>query len=164
MGTISGFPFARLRTGLRNLFTEMRSRGSSLDGFMLVVMAISGSPREGAAQSSTSAPQRPPTGAIAGVAKSATVEPIVGAVIEPDGAELKATRDSLGRFHIPQVPAGHKGFIVRQLGFSLASFEASVPPDSTLVIGVTLQPVRSLDTVHVSAGTKLPGLARTGFY
>jgi hypothetical protein len=105
------------------------------------------------------------TAALAGTVRDTSGRGIAGVEIVVDSLELNAVTDDSGQFHLPGIPAGRNGFIVRKIGYEAASFETSLAAEKTLVIQVTLRnSVNTLNTATITGERLLPGLAKAGFY
>lgn len=83
--------------------------------------------------------------------------------IHADGG-VGAVSDSVGRFFLDLLPPGVTGFTVRHIGFAEASFTVRLPPDSTLVLAVTLGSLQALNTVRVEAAPESRRLQQFGFF
>jgi hypothetical protein len=112
------------------------------------------------AQQRDSTPKR---SGLAGVVRDSLQRPIAEARVLVDGTSAFAATDDSGRFDVRHLPAGQNGFTITKIGFAPLSFEVSLPPDSVVVLAVTLHPVQLLSAVNVRAERTNTFLARTGF-
>jgi hypothetical protein len=93
--------------------------------------------------------------------------PIKAAIIETDDPPEARVSDDSGYFRFANLPAGPITVRVRRIGFEGIDFQLRLPSDSTVSIGVKLNPVgQVLEPVVVEAGAEAahPQLAQTGFY
>jgi hypothetical protein len=102
--------------------------------------------------------------ALAGVIRDSIGFPLRLATVSAAGSDAPAVTDDSGRFHLPGLPPGSTTFTVMRLGYQPLSFEATLSPDSTLVLAIRLRRVQSLDTVVVHEERMSPRLARDGFF
>ena len=102
------------------------------------------------------------TAALAGVVRDATGRPIRMAAVLVEGTDRSAVTDDSGRFHVDRVPAGKNDFTVRRIGYTVVEFATTLAPDSTLVLGITMTPLTTLDAVRISAAREIQ-LERVGF-
>jgi hypothetical protein len=100
---------------------------------------------------------------IAGVVHDSLGNPIRLANILADGGKSTTASDDSGRFDLRGLPSGRNGFTVLKVGYAPVSFEASLPPDSIVVLAINLRKVQALDTVNIKAERVNISLARTGF-
>ena len=93
--------------------------------------------------------------------------PIRSAIVETDDPPRAVVSDDSGYFRFAELPAGPITVRVRRIGFEGIEFQLRLPADSTVSIGVKLNPsAQILDVVTVDAGAEAahPQLAATGFY
>lgn len=113
---------------------------------------------------SAQAPADKKSAALAGTVRDARDRPVSGAELTVDSLTLSVFSDDSGRFHLGGIPPGRHGFLIRKLGYSPASFETILSPDSTLVVSVKISAVQALDAAVVSAEGRSARLALDGFY
>jgi hypothetical protein len=102
--------------------------------------------------------------AIAGVVRDTLERPLAFATILVEGRELSVVSDDSGRFHLAGIPAGANSFTVMRIGYKAVSFDVTLAPESTLVLGIHLKSIQTLGPVTVTGAAEIPRLARTGFY
>ncbi len=100
---------------------------------------------------------------IAGTVSDTGGRPIRLANLFVDGASVATTTDDSGHFYLRGLPSGKNGFTVTKIGYAPVSFEASLLPDSMIVLSIHMRSVQTLDPVKVSAERMNTYLARTGF-
>jgi hypothetical protein len=115
----------------------------------------------GSALSAQDAPRR---AALAGTVRDTAGMPLSNATISVRGHDLTAVSDSAGRFHLSGPIAGRPEFTVLRLGYAAITFEATLPPDSTIVVELRLKRAQTLAGVNVESQREAAGLARAGFY
>ncbi|MEI6813518.1 MAG: carboxypeptidase-like regulatory domain-containing protein, partial [bacterium] len=93
--------------------------------------------------------------------------PLTKVIIEIDDPAMATFTDESGFFRLRNIPAGARTIRVKKIGFDGVDFELDLLADSTVHIGVKLQPVaQTLGTVTVLTKDEEshPALAATGFY
>ncbi len=93
--------------------------------------------------------------------------PLTKVIIEIDDPAMATFTDESGFFRLRNIPAGARTIRVKKIGFDGVDFELDLLADSTVHIGVKLQPVaQTLGTVTVLTKEEEshPALAATGFY
>lgn len=93
------------------------------------VLALAFSSVAGAQQAST---------VVGRVSDRTTKRPVAGAEIISGTDSHSATTDSLGRFTLPGLTAGHGRLVVRATGFPVSTYEVDLPAGDTLVQSVQL--------------------------
>jgi hypothetical protein len=102
--------------------------------------------------------------AVAGVVRDTLERPLAFATILVDGRELSVVSDDSGRFHLAGIPSGLNSFTVMRIGYKAVSFDVTLAPESTLVLGIHLKSIQTLGPITVTGTAQIPRLARTGFY
>jgi carboxypeptidase family protein len=118
--------------------------------------------RDASAQTPTADSTR--RSALAGVVRDSLGHPLPLVTVIANGRDLTAVTDDSGRFHLRGIPSGRREFTIMRLGFTQLNFEATLPPDSTVVIDVRLRRVQNLSPVQVTGEAASPRLARAGYF
>ena len=81
------------------------------------------------------------------------------------GRDASVVTDTAGRFHLP-VPSGDHEFTVMRLGYHAVHFEATLPPDTTVMLNVRMRAIdaQMLNPVEVTGQRMSARLLRDGFY
>jgi hypothetical protein len=102
--------------------------------------------------------QTPPATLLGTVRDGATGAPIPGAVVSLTDAQRAVLTDELGRYALPDVPAGPQHLSVRAESYVERTLHALVPRDGELVVDVSLRP----DPIRLEALVIRPPLALRG--
>lgn len=131
-------------------------------GRILALLALSAGP----CIASTAQPQQPAAGraALAGTVRDTLGHPLSLVTVFAEGKDLATVTDDSGRFHLSGIPAGATRFTVMRLGFRAINFEATLSPDSTMVVEMRLHSVQTLPGIAVSGERQSAALVRSGFY
>ena len=103
------------------------------------------------------------TAGIAGVVRDTLGRPLHLVAITALGRDTSVVTDDSGRFALTKLPPGSTSISVLRIGYRPITFEADLPPDSTLMVAIRLQPVATLGAVVTSAERLSKYLVRTGF-
>ncbi len=126
----------------RNLDTNEVGPARSVRGVWIAVFLVAGGTAPIAAQAVL-------TGRVAG---GSTVGPLVGAIIEIRGLNLRASSDSSGAFRITGVRPGEHTVLVRQIGYRPFQRRIRFGPDEEVRVGFQLEQIPVvLDSVTVKA-------------
>jgi Carboxypeptidase regulatory-like domain len=88
---------------------------------------------------------------ILGTVGDSGLRPIAGANVGFAGSRVHVASDSLGRFHVVNVPAGHYMLVVRAIGYRTATEVIDVNERDTLRLAFTLEPIaRGLEGMKVT--------------
>jgi hypothetical protein len=145
-----------LRIGLRISLRSIRTISQ-------IALAYFGFIPLGARAQNTAASPATGHSGIAGIVRDSLENAVPSARVFVDGRNLSAVTDDSGRFDLRGLPSGRNGFTIAKLGYAPVSFEASLPPDSVLVLAIHLRRVQVLNKVSVTAARRNTYLARVGF-
>lgn len=120
-----------------------------------------------ATESGAQAPA-PDTGrraAIAGVVRDTIGRPLPLVTVIALGRDASVVTDSAGRFYLA-VSAGDHDFTAMRIGYRAVHFAATLPPDTTVVLNLTLRAIdaQELAPVQVVGERMSAALLRDGFY
>ena len=102
--------------------------------------------------------------AVAGVVSDTTGRPLPMVTVIAHGQDANVVTDSAGRFHL-DVPSGDHNFTLMRLGYRAVHFEATLPPDTTVVLNVRMRAIDAmLAPVQVTGELISARLLRDGFY
>ncbi len=93
--------------------------------------------------------------------------PLAKVIIEIEEPAMATFTDESGFFRLRNIPAGARTIRIKKIGFDGVDFELDLRADSTVHIGVKLQPVAQTlgaVTVLTKEEESHPALAATGFY
>lgn len=107
---------------------------------------------------------RAPRSALAGTIRDTAGRPLPVVTVSADGQDRATVSDSAGSFHLDGIPAGTNSFTVTRIGYKAVTFDATLPPDSTVFIEIRMRSAQTLPTVEVSGERRSARLVRDGFY
>jgi hypothetical protein len=105
----------------------------------------------------------PAASGIAGFVRDTTRRPIRLAAVTIASLGRSTVSDDSGFFQIGGLPSGTYTVTITRIGYSPIAFEASLPPDSALMVDIHMRSVSSLDAVIVKGDSVPIRFASTGF-
>ncbi len=143
----------------------VRAAHRTLVGAAILLLSAMAAPSVAAAQQPAPAAVR--MSHLQGTILDPMDRPLSNVIIEIDEPAMATFSNDSGFFRLRNIPAGARTIRVKKIGFDGVDFELNLLADSTVHIGVKLQPVaQTLEAVVVNTKEEdlHPTLAATGFY